>query len=185
MSGGWESLTLREEGGGWRHYLAGRPVHCGDGLQLQLPGGVLDVRYEAVWRDRQPDATLYLAVAVARDPATVNVPEYALFRWPRPDEHRGAATRCELCQRIRAANGDEIREAFGELLADIVRADATFYEHHQARRWDGRKPEDVDARSTIWRTPRELASGALRELGLPVPDPLAETLRPLAGGGGA
>ena len=60
------------------------------------------------------------------------------------------------------------------LLQEIVRNDATYYAHHEPRRWDGRKPSERGG--TIWLTPKELATGALRALGAGMPDALAETL---------
>jgi len=46
-------------------------------------------------------------------------------------------------------------------LRSCARSDKTTYEHHEPRRFDGRKPEDVNG--TIWLTPREIARGALGE----------------------
>lgn len=38
----WSELELRRDAGGFRHYLDGRAVHCGEGLVLQ----VMDERYD-------------------------------------------------------------------------------------------------------------------------------------------
>jgi hypothetical protein len=32
---GWGPLQLGQDGGGWRHFLDGEPIHCGSGLELQ------------------------------------------------------------------------------------------------------------------------------------------------------
>jgi hypothetical protein len=50
----------RLEDGGWRHYLAGRPVHAGDQLRLWQPGGWVWARFETRG-DRGYDGVLYLA----------------------------------------------------------------------------------------------------------------------------
>jgi hypothetical protein len=72
----WSPLELRREPGGWRHYLDGAPVHCGDALILQAIESRYDdyghyparlnrgttVRYEGeqLWnRTVVPVATLY------------------------------------------------------------------------------------------------------------------------------
>ena len=60
------------------------------------------------------------------------------------------------------------REQLVRLFQEIVRNDATTYDHHQARRWDRKKP--ADAGGTIWLTPREMARQALRHLGAPIPE---------------
>ena len=66
------------------------------------------------------------------------------------------------------------REDLIRLLQEIVRNDSTRYEHHQPRRWDGKSPDD--AGGTIWQTPKEMAIGALRFLGAPVPNAIDESL---------
>ena len=47
-------------------------------------------------------------------------------------------------------------------LRAICRNDATRYDHHARRAWDG-KPPETDG-GTIWRSPREIAYAALRRL---------------------
>ncbi len=54
------------------------------------------------------------------------------------------------------------------VLANIYRADRTEYHHHEARPWDGQKPDNVTG--TRWLTPREMVTTALRQLGANVPD---------------
>lgn len=58
-----ERIVTAEDGGGWRQFLAGRPIHCGSTLELrahewidtdegsrcQPTGGILEVRYEMDW----------------------------------------------------------------------------------------------------------------------------------------
>ena len=41
------TLELRQEIGGWRDYLDGHPVHCGDQLLLLTDTGWIWARYEA------------------------------------------------------------------------------------------------------------------------------------------
>jgi len=66
-------------------------------------------------------------------------------------------------------------EGLVRALQNIVRLDATSYEHHQPRRWDGKTPDEVSG-GTIWLTPREIARGWLKRLGAEVPDALEEVL---------
>jgi hypothetical protein len=66
-------------------------------------------------------------------------------------------------------------EQLVKLLQAIVRNDETHFEHHQPRRWDGKKPSEAGGGS-IFLTPREMARRALKFLGAPVPDALAESL---------
>lgn len=61
------------------------------------------------------------------------------------------------------------------MLQIIVRNDETHFEHHQARRWDGKKPREAGG-GTIWLTPREMAISALRYLGASLPDALADSV---------
>ena len=43
-----DRLVLGEDGGGPRHFLDGRPVSCGSGLEMKVPGDKwVRVRYEA------------------------------------------------------------------------------------------------------------------------------------------
>jgi hypothetical protein len=57
-------------------------------------------------------------------------------------------------------------------LQSIVRNDKTDYRHHESRPWDGRKPGAEGG--SIWLTPRELATRALRQMGASVPDRMEE-----------
>lgn len=59
------------------------------------------------------------------------------------------------------------REQLVAMLQEIVRNDTTRYDHHEARRWDGRTPDSKGG--TIWLTPKEMARQALRYLGEPQP----------------
>lgn len=56
------------------------------------------------------------------------------------------------------------------VLQQIVRNDETRFDHHQARRWDGRRPGE-EGSGSIWLTPKDLAKRALRLLGAAIPDP--------------
>lgn len=99
-------------------------------------------------------------------------------------EHSEGSDDCDLCAALDnidvAEKAESItipfdREELVDFLQEIVRNDATYYEHHQERRWDGRKPREVSD-GTIWLTPKEMAIGALRHLGADVPDAIAESL---------
>lgn len=66
------------------------------------------------------------------------------------------------------ALADQQRRLVGSL-QQIVRNDETHFEHHQARRWDGKTPSEAGHKGTIWLTPREIASAWLHALGQYVP----------------
>ncbi len=93
MSG---NLELREDAGGLRHFLDGKPVHAGDILDLLLPDGAwLPGRYEwdfepgsepwfyfplgGEWEGRQK-----LNPDVEPVQARIRLPENAVLRWPKP-----------------------------------------------------------------------------------------------------
>lgn len=80
------------------------------------------------------------------------------------DEHKARGERIAELERQ--------RESTVRALQAIVRNDATSYQHHEPRRWDGRTP-DADG-GTIWLTPREIARQMLTLLGAEVPDAFAE-----------
>jgi hypothetical protein len=81
------NLVLQHDGSGYRHYLDGRPVHCGAQLLLKvLPikcgSGAMWIwaRYEAAWVDNKPRPMLYtLSGRVVADEGT-------FLRWPTEDE---------------------------------------------------------------------------------------------------
>ncbi len=82
-------LVLSRDSGGMRHFLAGRPVHAGTGLELRLVGDVwIRVRYEWDWDPgRRPDA--YPALGGRGEqlgylPGSVSfpLPEKAELQWP-------------------------------------------------------------------------------------------------------
>ena len=75
-----------------------------------------------------------------------------------------------LLERVREL--EKHRESTVRALQTIVRNDATAYEHHQPRRWDGRTPDAEGG--TIWLTPREMARQLLKILGAEVPDMFLE-----------
>lgn len=91
-------LCLVREDGGWRHYLQGQPVHCGEGVELagvdwvegigdapqrklSSPRRWTRVRYESpLASEQKPPALLYTMVdghsaIITADPGMV-------FRWP-------------------------------------------------------------------------------------------------------
>ena len=80
-------LIQRDDGGGPRHFVDDKPVHCVSFLELQLAlngqtTAWLEVRYEANIHDGHIDATLHVPWGVIH-------PRYSkcTFRWP---ERRGA-----------------------------------------------------------------------------------------------
>lgn len=90
----WDELDLELEPGGNRHYLVGKPVHCGEQIELQstedaaddygeysvpLPRGTL-VRYEAQLYLSPPRVTLY--ASVGGHTFTIALEPWMRFRWP-------------------------------------------------------------------------------------------------------
>lgn len=63
--------------------------------------------------------------------------------------------------------GSEVRALVGEIerlrsaLRSVIENDGTRYDHHQPRRSDGKKPRELGS-GTIWLTPEEIATRALR-----------------------
>lgn len=92
-------LILDRDAGGWRHYLAGQPIHAGSPLDLLLQGGTWwPGRYESAWppgwETTGPVALFYAALGGPWDTndtdtsVTVSfpLPASAVLRWPlRPD----------------------------------------------------------------------------------------------------
>ena len=83
-------LILGRTDGGARHFLAGRAVHAGDTLQLQVAGGDwLPIRYEWSWDpDTPPTGHLALGVPAGAEQlqdtpvASFDLPATAILRWP-------------------------------------------------------------------------------------------------------
>ena len=84
-----QHLVLGRSDGGQRHYLDGRPVHAGAGLELLLADGQwLPVRYEWSWDDKAPRA--YAALGAPAEAARqelhplveFSLPARAILRWP-------------------------------------------------------------------------------------------------------
>ena len=73
-------LEERIDGGGWREFLAGRPVHAGDVLYVLTSLGWHVVRYES--NVPQKRAFLYLSLPGVPDEVVVPVPRDARFAWP-------------------------------------------------------------------------------------------------------
>lgn len=92
--GGWSQLVVKREVGGLRHYLDGKPVHCGMGLVLQHTEDRSDdygdysvplqkgssVRYEASQDGKEIEATLYIYVGGAEFVSPFQ--PWMRFRWP-------------------------------------------------------------------------------------------------------
>ncbi len=76
------NLELREESGGLRHYLDGRPVHCGTQLQLRVNDGEhanevwVWARYESSLTRERPGVMLFTNFGCVLPDA------YSVLRWP-------------------------------------------------------------------------------------------------------
>jgi hypothetical protein len=92
---GWCALERRQEDGGFRDYLDGKPIHCGTGLELQsveyrsddygeyslkLPTGVC-VRYELAWGPGERAVMLHGDLGGHEFVAKHKL--WMLFRWPQ------------------------------------------------------------------------------------------------------
>jgi len=78
-----EQLCLRQDGGGWRHFLDGDPVHAGNTLLLLTTDGWLTIRYEWCFDpNRSPTAYVYLPGAFGDDDVPMRLPETARLAWP-------------------------------------------------------------------------------------------------------
>jgi hypothetical protein len=77
-----EGGPVREglDGGGWREFLAGRPIHAGDTLYLLTTLGWHVVRYESDVPRRR--SFVYLSLPGVVDDVVVPVPREARFAWP-------------------------------------------------------------------------------------------------------
>lgn len=93
-------LILGKDGGGLRHYLDGKPVHCGTGLLLgaeRWDGKPLwiPVRYEASWANSTEgpavEAVLYLDLL---EVPSLPIPHRAdmQLRWPPRTRSRASLT---------------------------------------------------------------------------------------------
>lgn len=90
----WAPLTLVREPSGLRHYLEGKPIHCGYAIELQRVTTKSDdygeysvflqegdvVRYEASILDREIAATLHADVGGHGFAARLD--DWMRFRWP-------------------------------------------------------------------------------------------------------
>jgi hypothetical protein len=77
-----DGASLRDgtDGGGWRQYVAGRPVHAGDTLFLLTSLGWYPTRYESdVSRMK---SVLYLSLPGVHDEIAITLPREARFAWP-------------------------------------------------------------------------------------------------------
>jgi hypothetical protein len=92
--GRWSALELRREVSGLRHYLDGKPVHCGASLELQHTEDKSDdygeftvplqlgssVRYEASWVGSELPFSLHRNVGGTEFTAAGEL--WMRFRWP-------------------------------------------------------------------------------------------------------
>ena len=83
-------LILGRSDGGQRHFLDGRPVHAGAGLELFMPDGSwLPIRYEWSFSEQHPPRA-YAAIGMPKaaekiqDPSLIgfDLPPDAILRWP-------------------------------------------------------------------------------------------------------
>lgn len=81
------TFELREDAGGLRHFLDGRPVHAGAELELLLADGTrIRGRYE--WgfeRRRRPTFKVDVAPASEELEVSFPLPPKAKLRWPELD----------------------------------------------------------------------------------------------------
>lgn len=76
-------LRLGDDGGGPRHFLAGRAVHCGDMLEMAVAGQWVPVRYEGKLCHAPAMFLRYAAPGANAGPQVmVQYPETTLLRWP-------------------------------------------------------------------------------------------------------
>jgi hypothetical protein len=68
------------DGGEWREFLVGRPIHAGDTLYLLTTLGWQVVRYES--NALRKSSVLYLSLPGVRSDVVVPVPREARFAWP-------------------------------------------------------------------------------------------------------
>lgn len=73
-------LELGEDGGGRRHFLAGRPVQSGTGLYLLTAIGWMPGRYEWGFDQRRP--RFYFEIPGAGDEESVPIASRAHLAWP-------------------------------------------------------------------------------------------------------
>lgn len=66
----WHRLVKGADDGGERWHLDGRPIHCGDGLELRLPRGrgSVRVRFELEFSRDAPNGAPVLYLATGVDP---------------------------------------------------------------------------------------------------------------------
>lgn len=77
-----EELELRQEEGGLRHYLLGKPLHAGASVELLLEDGTwLPGRYEWSFRkEALPMFYLYLSGKDSTISVSMTVPQGAIWR---------------------------------------------------------------------------------------------------------
>lgn len=73
-------LEGRIDAGGWREFLAGRPVHAGDALYLLTVLGWYPVRYETNVPRKQ--SFLYLSLPGVHEEICISAPTEARLAWP-------------------------------------------------------------------------------------------------------
>lgn len=92
-------LVLGDDGGGWRQYLDGNPIHCGSTLELAekewrgngddeafvFTGRFFTVRYEVAWRTSSEGRTERVPMmhkSVAGYAFAAPIEDHHHFRWP-------------------------------------------------------------------------------------------------------
>jgi hypothetical protein len=80
-----ELLELRTEAGGLRYYLAGKPIHAGELLELLLDDGRWMLgRYE--WNYRKEDSPWFYLDTESGKAVDLNT-ERSLLRWPNSNTY--------------------------------------------------------------------------------------------------
>src|SRR5215212_10625270 len=84
------------DGGGWRQFLAGRAIHAGSMLEMEVPGVAwLPARYEMDYHARQGSVHLRLFVPHSDKEIVLPIDREMRFRWP-PAEAGEAGDRDDL-----------------------------------------------------------------------------------------
>lgn len=74
------TLTLKKDGGGWRHHIDDKPVYCGSLIEARIAGEWVKGRYET--DDLSPEAprpNAFLYSSGGRSPITVKEGTEARF----------------------------------------------------------------------------------------------------------
>ena len=73
-------LSLKKDGGGWRHHIGDRPVYCGRLIEARIGGEWVKGRYET--DDLSPEAPRPSAFLYRRDQSPIVIEEGTETRFP-------------------------------------------------------------------------------------------------------